>query len=374
MSDKAAAVVVVAAATDVLVVGWVLARGRDTIGASRIAQGAIAGAALVAAQSVGGYLAVGSPFLSMTVLWAYGAIALPIVASLVLGLRAVRARATRLARALAACSLATVPVTLYAVFVEPFRLVTEHTDVPVAPERRLARPVTVAVLADIQCVEVTSREHEAVRRALEAKPDLVLLPGDFVQVGSHRVPEIAPAFRELLAPLEAPLGVYCVQGDTDTRADLEQLVRGTRVRILDDQVVSLEHDGLRLTLAGIGIRYQSVSALAALRDAESRPGDDDVRLVVAHRPDVLYELARDTRIDLVVAGHTHGGQVAIPFFGPPFISSDVPRAVGWGGLHEVGGRRIYVSRGIGWEHGHAPRLRFLAPPEVTVITLLPHGN
>jgi predicted MPP superfamily phosphohydrolase len=126
---------------------------------------------------------------------------------------------------------------------------------------------------------------------------------------------------------------------------------------------------LRVTLAGIGIRYDSVLSLAALHDIESRPGADDVRIVMSHRPDVAYELVRNSRVDLVVAGHTHGGQIAIPFFGPPFVSSNVPRRVGWGGLHELAGRRLYVSRGIGWEHGHAPRLRFCSPPEVSILTL-----
>lgn len=369
MNDKAAAVAVVAAATDVIVIGWILARGNGRIGAIRLAQAAVGGTALVFAQTLGGYFAVGNPFLLMTILWAYLAIALPIVAFALFARASLRARTTRSTRSLAAIALASVPVTLYASFVEPYRLITERTEVPIVEQRAPSRPLTVAVLADIQCVEVTAREHEAVRRAMEVKPDLVLLPGDFVQVGSHRVPEIAEAFRALLAPLHAPLGVFCIQGDTDTRSDIEQLVRGTRVRFLDDQVVTLERDGLRVTLAGIGIRYESVSALAALRDAESRPGDDDIRIVLAHRPDVVFGLARDSRIDLVVAGHTHGGQIALPFYGPPFISSNVPREVGWGGLHEIGGRRIYVSRGIGWEHGSAPRLRFLSPPEVSILTL-----
>ncbi|MCY2959789.1 MAG: metallophosphoesterase [Planctomycetota bacterium] len=369
MNDKAAAVAAVATATDVVVLGWILARGTGPIGAARLAQAAIAGAALVFAQALGGYFAVGNPFLLITIAWSYGAIALPTVAFVLLARGSLRARTSSLTRLAAAISLATVPLTLYATFVEPYRLVTEHADIVVARQRAPARPITVAVLADIQCVEVTAREREAVRRAMEAKPDLVLLPGDFVQVGSHRVPEIAPAFRELLAPLDAPLGVFCVQGDTDTRSDVEQLVRGTRVRFLDDQVVTLERDGLRVTLAGIGIRYESVSALAALHDVESRPGDDDVRIVMAHRPDVVYGLAHDSRVDLVVAGHTHGGQIALPYFGPPFISSNVPTAVGWGGLHDLGGRRIYVSRGIGWEHGSAPRLRFLSPPEVSILRL-----
>lgn len=369
MNNKAAAVTVVAAATNVVVIGWILMRGRSPIGAKRLAQAAIAGTALIAAQFVGGYLAVGNPFLLMTIVWSYFAIALPTVGFLLLVRKSTRERATRPTRIAAAIALSTVPLTLYASFVEPFRLVTERAEVVVAAERKPVRPITVAVLADIQCVEVTDREREAVRRAMEAKPDLVLLPGDFVQVGFHRVQEIAAEFRDLLMPLDAPLGVYCVQGDTDTRRDIQMYVEGTRVRFLDDQVLTLERDGLRVMLCGIGIDYDSASARAALRDIESRPGSDDVRIVTSHRPDVVYGLSPSSRVDLTVVGHTHGGQIAVPFFGPPWVASGVPREVGWGGLHELDGRRIYVSRGIGWEHGAAPRLRFCSPPEVSILTL-----
>ncbi|MBL8863633.1 MAG: metallophosphoesterase [Planctomycetes bacterium] len=369
MNDKAAAVALVAAATDALVVGWVLTRGRGPIGGRRSAQAALAGAALVAAQVAGGLLAVRSFFLALTIAWAFLALALPAVALLLLARRALRERATPAVRALAMLVLATVPLSVYASCVEPYRLVTERAEIAIAPERALTRPITIAVLADIQCVEVGEREHEAVRRALDARPDLVLLPGDFAQVGSHRIPEIAPAFRALLAPLDAPLGVFCVLGDTDTRADLLALVEGTRVRLLEDQVLELGSDGQRLTLCGVGLRYDSISARAALRDVESRPGTEGVRLVLAHRPDAVYGLSPGSRVDLVVAGHTHGGQVALPFVGPPIVLSRVPRRVGAGGLHDLEGRRLYVSRGIGWEHGHAPRLRFLAPPEVSILTL-----
>jgi predicted MPP superfamily phosphohydrolase len=369
VNDKATAVVVVAVATDVAVIGWILARGRESIGTSRIAQAAIAGTLLVTAQCLGGILAAHNVFLVITLLWAYVALALPIIGLFVLARASLRRRASRLTRVLAALALATIPVTLYASFVEPYGLVTERAEVAIADERKPARPITIAILADIQCVAVTDREREAVRRALDAQPDLILLPGDFVQVGSHRVAEIAPAFRDLLAPLDAPLGVFCVQGDTDTRSDVEALIQGTRVRLLEDQVVPIERDGVRVTLAGIGIRYDSVLSLAAMHDIESRPGADDVRIVMSHRPDVVYELVPNSRVDLVIAGHTHGGQLAIPFFGPPFISSDVPLRVGWGGLHELAGRQLYVSRGIGWEHGHAPRLRFCSPPEVSILTL-----
>ncbi len=71
----------------------------------------------------------------------------------------------------------------------------------------------------------------------------------------------------------------------------------------------------------------------------------------------------------MVAGHTHGGQVQLPIVGPLTIASRVPRSVGAGGLHDLRGRTIYVSRGVGVERGQAPRLRLGAPPEVAIVTL-----
>jgi GH43 family beta-xylosidase len=101
---------------------------------------------------------------------------------------------------------------------------------------------------------------------------------------------------------------------------------------------------------------------------ESEPGDD-IRILLSHRPDVVLGLRRDSRIDLVVAGHTHGGQIVVPGFGPPMTLSNVPRAVAAGGLHRINENAVYVSRGVGCERRQAPRVRFLCPPEVSLIAL-----
>jgi uncharacterized protein len=93
-----------------------------------------------------------------------------------------------------------------------------------------------------------------------------------------------------------------------------------------------------------------------------------IRIALAHRPDTVRRLAADTRVDLTVAGHTHGGQVQLPVVGPLTIASGVPRQVGAGGLHKLDGRWIYVSRGVGVERAQAPRLRLGAVPEVSLIT------
>lgn len=368
MTDAATIAAAIAVAGDVAAVGWILLRSRGAeIGPARLGASVAVATGLFVAQAAAA-LFVGASFLVITFAWALLAIAVPIVALLVL--LASRARPVSLSvRALAWASLASVPVSLHASFVAPYQLVVERVDVAVRPGHEPSRPLRIAVLADIQCVEVTAREHEAIRLAMQERPDLVVLPGDFVQVGSHRVPQIAPAFRDLVRPLAAPLGVFAVHGDTDTLEDARELVLGTNVRVLDDEVVRVEHDGVSLALAGISIDYRSSSARRALRDLEEIDGPR-VKLVVAHRPDVVLQLAPGSDVDLVVAGHTHGGQVVLPIVGALYTSSALDNEIGAGGLHSVAGHELYISRGIGWEHGHAPRIRLGCPPEVSVLTLL----
>jgi predicted MPP superfamily phosphohydrolase len=91
---------------------------------------------------------------------------------------------------------------------------------------------------------------------------------------------------------------------------------------------------------------------------------------MTHRPDLIYDLDPRSPPDLVVAGHTHGGQVSVPLVGPLVNFQRLPLRYS-SGLHTVEGQRLYVSRGVGMERFEAPRVRFLCPPEITLITLRP---
>lgn len=307
-------------------------------------------------------------FLAINIAYCAVMIAAPL-AALELLLLARRRTTSRGSLVFAVVALALVPIGIDATFIEPWRLTTERSELRVASERALPSPLTISILADIQTTRVTDHERDAVSRALAAHPDLILLPGDLVQVSTDDLPALVGDFRDLLAPLDAPLGVYCVQGNCESKEQARLLLAGTRVRFLDNEIVHVAHAGRRLTLCGVDLGFDSLRARAVLREMELAPGDDDLRLVLAHRPDVVERLHPGTRVDLVVAGHTHGGQVCLPFLGPPITLSSVPNSIGAGGLHDFEGRSIYVSRGIGWEHGHAPRVRFLCAPEVSVLTL-----
>jgi len=243
--------------------------------------------------------------------------------------------------------------------------------VPVAPARGGTGDVRVAVFADLQCDSIGAYENEAVDRLLAEKPDVILVPGDLFQGWSEQFDREFGALRALLARLDAPGGVYFVLGDVDVSPRTGELFEGTKVRWLEDEVVRVAVRGRTLEIGGISSYSRNLDLATGPEHVVSRlerPQGDEIRILMAHPPDVVLALRPDTRIDLVVAGHTHGGQVVVPGYGPPITLSRVPRAVAAGGLHELDGRRIYVSRGIGMERIQAPRLRLFCPPEISVLT------
>ena len=302
----------------------------------------------------------------MHVLWLDLVVVLPATAAVALVV--IRPRPP----ALVACALLALllaPLGAYASFVEPGRLVEERTALRLPAARAGGEPVRVGLIADLQFERLGAHEREAVERLMRMRPDLILLAGDYHQGPPASFERELPALRRLLARLEAPGGVYAVQGDVEGPVNAARVFEGTGVRLLFNERVRVRVGGRHITLAGVERDFASGPARRAARRLESGRGDGDVRLLLAHRPDVVLSLARNTRVDLVASGHTHGGQLQLPLVGPPIIASQVPRDVGGGGLHDLDGRRIYVSRGVGVERGQAPRLRLGAPPEVSLITL-----
>lgn len=273
-------------------------------------------------------------------------------------------------RAAGLAGLALALVGVWGSFVEPDRLLLERESVPLSAARAGEAPITVGVLADLQFRRVGAHEREAVDRLMATAPDVIVVPGDVHQDSVEVLREELPAIRELLGRLRAPGGVWFVTGDHEDRAEARLITAGTQVRLLDDEIATVPVGDRRLTIGGIGLGYRSTAARAVVSRLERAPGSADVRLLLAHRPDAAFLLPSRPRTDLVIAGHTHGGQVAPPIVGPLIAFTDVPLAVAAGGLHDLGaGRRIYVSRGVGVERDQAPRVRLNVPPEISLLTL-----
>lgn len=361
--------VVVSSAIALLVALWLLRPTAGRLTTTRIAFALGATGMFALAKLAIGVVMARSLFFGVTLAYVDIVIVAPLAAALALA-RARGVGATLGAKwILWSAAIALPAVGLYASFVEPFRLVEERVEVVLPADRAPSSPLRIAVLADLQSREVDDHLREAIRRAMAFEPHLIVLPGDLIQVkGEDAYLRVVDEFRELLAPLDAPLGVYFVLGNTDTTRLVGRVFEGTRVQLLENQVAERDFGGKRVLIAGAGFHPDDPLNRAFTLKFDVRESDE-LRLLIAHYPDAALNLDATPGIDLVIAGHTHGGQVQIPWFGAPLTLSSVPRAVGSGGLHLLEGRRIYVSRGVGCERADAPRLRFLCPPEVSLLTL-----
>ena len=333
-------------------------------------------AAIVAALAVKGIVLIAAgvevPFGVMHVVWLDLVLVVPLAGAVVLLVgrgRSGRGRSGRGLTAVAAGSLLLAPVGVYASFVEPGRLVLERAAFDLPGARAGERPLRIGVVADLQFERLGAHERAAVRRLQAERPDLILLAGDYHQGSAASLERELPSLRRLLRGLDAPGGVYAVQGDCEGETKARRIVAGTGVRLLHNELVRFTLGDRTVTLAGVERDWHSGDAREAVHRLERARRADDVRLLLAHRPDAVRMLSRRTRVDLVVAGHTHGGQFQLPLLGPLQTASRLPRDIGAGGLHDLGGRRLYVSRGVGVERGQAPKLRLGAPPEVSLLTL-----
>ena len=231
------------------------------------------------------------------------------------------------------------------------------------------RTLRILHLTDLQTPRIGAHEERAFREALAQSPDLMLLTGDYIheRIGVDSGAQAAADLRALLRRLElrAPLGVYATEGDVGL--DCASTFAGLAVQCLVDRSVRLALPGGRsLALVGLSAGISRGRDSQALARVVAAAPPADLRLVIGHSPDFVAALAGTAPPDLALAGHTHGGQVVIPFFGPPLTLSRLPRRYA-ADLHDYAGIPLHVSRGIGLERGTAPQIRFLCPPEICVL-------
>jgi hypothetical protein len=208
---------------------------------------------------------------------------------------------------------------------------------------------------------------------MSLKPDIILVPGDIFQGADDEFERELPALWELSTRLHAPHGVYVVPGNVERTDRLKRLCDGAALRLLLNDTVAVDVNGHRVAIGGVELNCRSPAARETIRRLGANQ-TCDVRILLSHLPDAVLDLRASDGIDLVVAGHTHGGQIQLPGFGPLVTFSHVPRRTAGGGLTRVNDVLIYVSRGVGMERSQAPPLRFFCPPEITLLTLVPRQS
>lgn len=209
-----------------------------------------------------------------------------------------------------------------------------------------------------------------VAMASQLSVDLIALTGDFVtqpsiatRASKHRAAEHAIPCSRLLSALRARNGSYAVLGNHDAGSDpaiVTEALQHNGIMVLENRAIPIERAGARIWLAGVGDAMEHKSDL---NKALQGIGKHEAVVLLAHEPD-FADQATQRGVQLQLSGHSHGGQVRLPFVGPLFLPP-LARKYPWG-LRQIGGLTLYTNVGIGTIH--VP-VRWNCPPEVTLVTL-----
>ena len=252
-------------------------------------------------------------------------------------------------------------------FIEPNRLVVREQTIEIANWPRELDGLRIAVLSDIHAGGSFINDqklHTIVERTNQLHPELIVILGDYMSRNgwtSHRVePEV---FGPVLKNFSAPFGTYSVLGNHDwwyngfkVRAGLEH----NGIKVLDNEVLEINVRGLRLWLVGLAdlwTRQQRIEQTVA------EVPEGQTMIALTHNPDIFPELPQ--RVPLLLAGHTHGGQVRFPFIGSVVQSSDFGQRYESGHVFE-NNHHMFVTTGIGTS---IMPVRFGVTPEIVLLTL-----
>lgn len=254
-------------------------------------------------------------------------------------------------------------VPLYAFVIEPMRLVIRTVAITLPAWPGEFRDLRVAVFSDLHVgpPHITlTRLRGIVEKANATEADLILMPGDFVETPLRwRMAEPEEIAAELKR-LRAKAGVFATLGNHDwwyNAARVREAFEKEGIRVLDNQAVKIEHRGKTFWVAGFADAW---AGHPNIEGTLRRITDDAPVIAFTHNPQIFPSIP--ARVSLTIAGHTHGGQIWLPFIGRPVIS-DWPYHIG----HIVeGGKHLFVTPGIGTS---ICPVRLGVPPEISILTI-----
>ncbi len=252
-------------------------------------------------------------------------------------------------------------------FIEPNRLVTKQESITIDNWPKELAGLKIAVLSDIHAGSAFIDDEKLrviVDRTNQLQPDLIVILGDYITGNGRNSNHVEPeVFAPQLKGFHAPFGVYSVLGNHDwwyngrrVRLALEQ----NGLRVLDDEVVEIQFRGTTFWLAGLAdlwTRPQRVEQTIA------KIPEGQTIIALTHNPDIFPRLP--ARVKLLLAGHTHGGQVRLPLIGTVVQASDYGERYLRGHVVEDG-RHLFVTTGIGTS---IVPVRFGVPPEIVLLTV-----
>ena len=259
---------------------------------------------------------------------------------------------------------------LWGMLHEPFALQRTEREVTLPQWSAAQPPLRLLHLSDLHVERLTRREHSLLALIKQTAPDLIVITGDFLNLSYVDEPLARNEVRKILLELEAPFGVYATLGSppVDPRSTTPSLLAGTNIRLLRDEALLLNlPDGRQLSLLGLDCEHDLASDVSAFQSLIATTPVDVPRVLLYHSPELMPQVQQEA-VALYLCGHTHGGQVRLPFYGAILTSSALGKRYEMGPYLEQE-TLLYISRGVGLEGMSAPRLRLLCQPEITLFTL-----
>jgi uncharacterized protein len=274
----------------------------------------------------------------------------------------------RILKYIGAATVASFAGTYYTTEIEPSWLEVTQVEIPLGSLPKAFDGYRIVQISDIHIGGWMNRQklERVIELVMAQKPDLVLMTGDYVigRSWTSALDFAAQDFVDVILPLTQNFKTIGVMGNHDHWTDATRtrdMLKRSGVLELKNDVYRLERNNEDLFIAGLDDISEGAHRLDEV-EAKLPPGANTILL--AHEPDFAEITAITGKFLLQLSGHSHGGQVVIPFVGPPVLPRWARRYPA--GLYQLGNMFLYTNRGVGMTN---PFVRFNCRPEITVFTL-----
>lgn len=265
-------------------------------------------------------------------------------------------------------------VGLYAHFIEPKLVKVSHIRIPIPKLPKAFEHFRIVQISDLH-YGPTNRSVKFFQKCIATinhlKPDLVALTGDYVQWDTAHLRILT----KMLARIKAASGSLAILGNHDygvchagqpasDPVDHLEVIREFQnegIRVLHNETAHIERENHLLNIVGIGDYW--TSHFKPEQAFSGRKTEACATLLLCHNPDGM-DVLKDYPFELMLSGHTHGGQISFPFLGP--ISVPIKNRKHRRGLHRIGSKWLYTNRGLGYIF----KARLLSRPEITCLELV----
>jgi uncharacterized protein len=260
---------------------------------------------------------------------------------------------------------------IYSFYIEPFWISTSHIPLE-TPKFTAGKKLRIVQLSDLHVERITRREIEAVRKVNDLHPDIILITGDYPNLSNTEDPVTWDQVSQIISQLHAPLGVFLIDGSVESMNKAEWLADRSGATALESQIHPVNWAGDQFFITGMADEIFHQAPVGDFKQLSSRIDIGSYNILLFHTPDLMNEAAV-AGYDLYLCGHTHGGQIRLPFYGAIYTSSVFYKTYEMG-LYRKDKTILYVNRGLGMEGREAPRARFLARPEIAVFDITGTGK